>query len=67
MIDARGLGSPMPVLMLQKAMKSKDTCYEVLVDSESSCEAVRKFAESQGCNVEIENRRGTALIRIRTT
>ena len=65
MIDARGLGSPMPVLMLQKAMKSKANCYEILVDSESSCEAVRKFAEDQGYTVQTENKHGNTLLRIR--
>lgn len=53
MVDARGLSCPMPVLMTQKAMKSNEDYYEVLVDSVTPCENVRRYAESQGYNVEV--------------
>lgn len=54
MVDARGLSCPMPVLMTQKAMKSGEDYYEVMVDSVTPCENVRRYAESQGYNVEVE-------------
>lgn len=64
MIDARGLINPIPVLMLQKAMKSSIDSYEIAVDSESTCESVVEFAEDRGYNVEIEERNGEFLLRI---
>lgn len=64
MIDARGLSCPMPVLMVQKAMKSNEDCYEVLVDSVTPCENVRRFAESQGYNVEVVNKWNEFLLKI---
>ena len=36
MVDARGLSCPIPVIMTQKAMKSKEDYYEVMVDVGSS-------------------------------
>lgn len=54
MVDARGLSCPMPVLMTQKAMKSGENYYEVMVDSVTPCENVRRYAESQGYSVEVE-------------
>ena len=54
MVDARGLSCPMPVLMTQKAMKSKEDYYEVLVDSQTPCENVKRYAESQGYKVTVE-------------
>ena len=64
MIDARGLINPIPVLMLQKAMKSSIDSYEIAVDSESTCESIVEFAEDRGYNVEIEERNGEFLLRI---
>ena len=64
MIDARGLSCPMPVLMTQKAMKSEENYYEVLVDDVTPCENVRRFAESQGYKVEIVAKAGEYLLKI---
>ena len=64
MIDARGLSSPMPVLMIQKAMKTKADNYEVLVDSEASCESVTKFSKDQGYKVAVEEKNGDFFIKI---
>lgn len=64
MIDARGLINPIPVLMLQKAMKSSIDSYEIAVDSEGTCESIVEFAEDRGYNVEIEERNGEFLLRI---
>ena len=64
MVDARGLSCPMPVLMTQKAMKSKEDYYEVMVDSKTPCENVTRFAESQGYKVEVEDKNGEYLLKI---
>ena len=54
----------MPVLMVQKAMKSKEDYYEVLVDNKTPCENVTRFAQSQGYNVEVEEKGGEYLLKI---
>ena len=64
MVDARGLSCPTPVLMTQKAMKSKEDYYEVLVDSKTPCENVTRFAESQGYKVAVEEKDGEYLLKI---
>ena len=64
MVDARGLSCPTPVLMTQKAMKSKEDYYEVLVDAAAPLENVTRFAKSQGYNVEVEDRGGEYLLKI---
>lgn len=64
MVDARGLSCPMPVLMVQKAMKSKEDYYEVMVDNKTPCENVTRFAESQGFKVEVEEKNGEYLLKL---
>ena len=52
MVDARGLLCPMPVIMVQKAVKNgaPDTL-EVMVDNQCSLENVTRFANNQGYKV----------------
>ena len=64
MVDARGISCPMPVMMTQKAMKSKEDYYEVLVDNKTPCENVTRYAQSQGYNVEVEEKGGDYLLKI---
>lgn len=64
MVDARGLSCPMPVLMTQKAMKSGENYYEVMVDAVTPCENVKRFAESQGYQVAVEEIDGEYLLKI---
>lgn len=49
MVDARGYSCPMPVVMVQNALK-KDApaTLEVLVDSQTCVENVTRFGEKQG-------------------
>jgi len=54
----------MPVIMTQKAMKSKEDYYEVMVDAPAPLENVTRFAESQGYKVEVEDKGGEYLLRI---
>jgi len=52
-VDARGLSCPQPVILAQKAMAEGKFPVEVLVDSVTSRENVRRMAEKQGYKVEI--------------
>ena len=53
-VDARGFSCPQPVLMAQKAIAEGKFPVEVLVDTITSRENVRRMAEKQGCKIEIE-------------
>ena len=59
MIDARGYSCPMPVVMVQKAVKSgaPDTL-EVAVDNQCSVENVTRFARNAGYQVEVQDFEG---------
>lgn len=52
-VDARGLSCPQPVILVQKAMAEGKFPVEVLVDSVTSRENVRRMAEKKGYKVEI--------------
>ena len=46
-VDARGYSCPMPVVMVQKAVKADaPAALEVLVDNQCSVENVTRFAEN---------------------
>ncbi len=52
MVDARGYSCPMPVIMVQKAVKDgAPETLEVLVDNRCSLENVTRFANNQGYSV----------------
>ena len=48
MIDTRGLSCPMPVMMVQKAVKAAPAELEVLLDSQTALLNVTRFAEGEG-------------------
>ena len=50
-LDARGLSCPEPVIMIRKAMASKEKRYEMIVDNQTSKENVTRYAEHQGYQV----------------
>ena len=52
-VDARGLSCPQPVILAQKAISAAKFPIEVLVDTVTSRENVRRMAERLGCKVEI--------------
>ncbi len=52
-LDARGLSCPEPVIMIRKAMTSKENVYEMLVDNQTSRENVTRYAEHQGYKVTV--------------
>ena len=52
MVDARGYACPMPVVMVQKAVKDgAPDELEVMVDNRCSLENVTRFARNQGYTV----------------
>ena len=53
MLDARGLSCPEPVVMIRKAMMSKDAEYTMVVDNPTAKENVTRYAEHQGYNVTV--------------
>jgi tRNA 2-thiouridine synthesizing protein A len=53
-VDARGLSCPQPVILARKAMQEGQFPIEVLVDTVTSRENVRRLAEKAGCTVSVE-------------
>ena len=58
MLDARGLSCPEPVIMIRKAMMSKESAYEMIVDNITSKENVTRYAEHQGYTVSVTENAG---------
>ena len=57
-LDARGLSCPEPVIMLRKAMMSREDAYEIIVDNPTSRENVTRYGEHQGYRVEVREQDG---------
>ncbi len=56
-VDCRGLACPQPVMTTKKALDQlKEGELMVIVDNAVSCNNVERFAQSQGCSVEVESR-----------
>jgi tRNA 2-thiouridine synthesizing protein A len=53
-VDARGLSCPQPVILARKAITAAQSPIEVLVDTVTSRENVRRMAKGAGCTVQIE-------------
>ena len=53
-VDARGLSCPEPVIRTRKAIDAGEFPIEVLVETVTSRENVRRMAQKVGCKVEIE-------------
>ncbi len=58
MLDARGLSCPEPVVMIRKAMASKEAEYTMVVDNITSKENVTRYAQHQGYRVSVTERDG---------
>jgi TusA-related sulfurtransferase len=52
-VDTRGLSCPQPVILVSQALREAVFPIEVLVDTVTSRENVRRTAEKQGCTVSI--------------
>ena len=64
-LDARGLSCPEPVIMIRKAMMSKENAYEITVDNVTSRENVTRYAEHQGYTVTVSEKDGEYTLSIR--
>ena len=54
MVDARGFLCPMPVVMVQKAVKAENpAALEVLVDDQCAVENITRYATSCGYQVNV--------------
>lgn len=53
-VDARGLSCPQPVILTRKAIEAAQFPVEVLVDTVTSRENVRRMAEGAGLKVRVE-------------
>ena len=53
-VDARGLSCPQPVILVTKAIETGDFPIEVLVETVTSRENVRRMAEGEKCRVQVE-------------
>ena len=53
-VDARGLSCPQPVILTRNAIEAGDFSIEVLVETVTSRENVRRAAEKLGCTVQVE-------------
>jgi tRNA 2-thiouridine synthesizing protein A len=56
LVDARGLSCPQPVILSRDAVKKLESggTVEVLVDTVTSRDNVRRAVENVGCTVEIQ-------------
>ena len=54
MVDARGFLCPMPVVMVQKAVKAENpAALEVLVDNQCAVENITRYAAGMGYKVAV--------------
>lgn len=59
MVDARGLSCPVPVVMVQNAVKAGNPNeIEVLVDAKVCVENITRYASSQGYEVTVTEKDG---------
>jgi selenium metabolism protein YedF len=64
-LDVRGLNCPIPVVKTKKALESMEEGeLSVLTERPDGCENVKRFAESQGCSVAVEEKGGLFYIHI---
>ncbi len=63
-IDARGLSCPEPVIMIRKAMSTKENAYTMIVDNVTSRENVTRYAEHQGYQVSVTEGNGEFTLSI---
>lgn len=65
-IDCRGLSCPQPVMETKKVLEEMgEGILEVIVDNTAAKENVSRFAKSQGCSVDIEEKDGNFHLKIR--
>ena len=63
-LDARGLSCPAPVVMIRKAMASKEDKYQIIVDNNTAKENITRFVTHQGYNVSVTEEDGDITLDI---
>ena len=64
-VDARDLNCPLPVVKTKKALEGiEEGDITVLIERPEGCQNVQRFAESQGCTVDVEEKDGLFYIHI---
>ena len=64
-VDARGLACPLPVINTRNAMEEiEEGDITVVIERSEGRQNVQRFAESQGCAVEVEEKGGLYYIHI---
>ena len=64
-VDARGLPCPRPVINTKKALEEiEEGIITVIVDNPESKGNVTRFARSQGCRIEVEEREDASYLQI---
>lgn len=53
-VDARGYSCPQPVMMVRQAVQAGEFPIEVLVDTVTSRENVRRATQAMGCKVDVQ-------------
>jgi tRNA 2-thiouridine synthesizing protein A len=53
-VDARGFSCPQPVILARRAIQAREFPIEVLVETVTSRENVRRASEKLGCQVKVE-------------
>ncbi len=64
-VDARGLSCPQPVILTRGAIREGNFPIEVLVDTVTSRENVRRAAEKAGLTVDVQEMNGEFKLTIR--
>lgn len=64
MIDARGRSCPEPVIMIKKAMDTKENTYEMMVDSTVSVENVTRYARYNGYDTVVRQEGDTFMLKL---
>lgn len=63
-VDARGLSCPQPVILTRRAIEDGQFPIEVLVDTATARENVKRTAEKAGCQVQIEESNGECKLTL---
>ncbi len=64
-VDARGLNCPLPVVRTKKALEGiEEGELTVIIERPEGCQNVRRFAESRGCRVTVDEKDGLFYIHI---
>ena len=64
-IDCKGLACPVPVLKTKEALESIESgTITIIVDNKASRENVKRFAQKEGCKVEVKEKDGLYYLTI---